>query len=85
MHFTTTTTLITALAATTVLATPLAIRDLPPTFENRATTIKVCAGDASSTTIGVQSCATVIFKDRYNIAFDLCVTDTNGDSHPVYG
>ncbi|KAK5111622.1 hypothetical protein LTR85_011800 [Meristemomyces frigidus] len=88
MHFTNKS-LITALATTTVFlqtaANPVAIPDPSPTIEQRSETSHPCAGDASGKTIGVQTCAKVTFKEFHNIAFDLSVTDTKGDSHPVYG
>ena len=80
----TTTTFISALAAG-VLANPVAIGNPSPTVEERATSTLVCAGDGSGKTIGVETCCLVIFKDRSNIEYDCCVTDTKADGHGVYG
>lgn len=44
-----------------------------------------CAGDASSSKIGVEACVDVQFTGPDSIAFNLSVTDTRCDSHPVYG
>ena len=44
----------------------------------------VCAGDQSGKTIGVEACCSVTFKDRDNIEYDCCVTDTKADGHGVY-
>ncbi|KAI7484350.1 hypothetical protein KC351_g4535 [Hortaea werneckii] len=44
-----------------------------------------CAGDASGRKIGVEACVDVQFTGPDSVAFDLFVTDTSCDSHPVYG
>ncbi|KAI7261697.1 hypothetical protein KC343_g3895 [Hortaea werneckii] len=44
-----------------------------------------CVGDASGRKIGVEACVDVQFTGPDSIAFDLNVTDTGCDSHPVYG
>lgn len=49
-------------------------------LETRAPVGHSCAGNNN----GVYGCATVTFKDRYNLDIDLSVKDTKGDSHPVY-
>ena len=76
--------LISALAVTAILANSVAIGNPSSTVEKRATNTLVCAGHGSGKSIGVEACCDVTFKDRNNIEFDCCVTDTKADGHGVY-